>query len=66
MKPLKLSKSYDLKKHLVKKISDAIRVKYDNIFLEINYSDSDIQKDVEESIKTKYNSMNTKNILQPI
>ena len=66
MKPLKLSKSYDLKKYLVKKISDAIRVKYDNIFLEINYSDSDIQKDVEESMKTQYNSMNPKDILQPI
>ena len=66
MKPLKLSKSYDLKKYLVKKISDAIRVKYDNIFLEINYSDSDIQKDVEESMKTQYNSMNPRDILQPI
>ena len=66
MKPLVISKSCDLKKYLVKKISDALRVKYDNIFLEINYSDSDIQKDVEESMKTQYNSMNPRDILQPI
>jgi hypothetical protein len=66
MKPLIISKSCDLKQYLVKKISDALRVKYDNIFLEINYSDSDIQKDVKESMKTQYNTMSPKDILQPI
>ena len=64
MKPL--SKSIDTRKYIINKISDVIRVKYDNIFLEINYNDPELKKDVEELMKPEYYSMNPKDILQPI
>ena len=63
---IKLSKSFDNKKYLVKKISSALKLKYKDDFIKINYQDKDLLKDISDLITTQYYSWKPKELFSPI
>ena len=63
---IKLSKSFDNKKYLVKKISSALKLKYKDDFIKINYQDKDLLKDISHLITTQYYSWKPKELFNPI
>ena len=62
----KLSKSFETKKYLVNKISSALKLKYKDDFIKINYQDKDLLKDISDLITTQYYSWKPKELFSPI
>ena len=56
----------DLKEELIKSISEKLKKKYGTTLKEVEYSDEDLEKDIEELIVTQYFSLEPEELFNPI
>ena len=61
-----LSQSMNTKSYLVNKITQAMKMKYDDAFKQINYRDDQLKRDIDNLITTQYYSWNAKDLFKPI
>ena len=61
-----LSQSMDSKNYLVNKITTAMKMKYDDAFNQINYSETQLRRDIQNLITTQYYSWHPKDVFLPV
>jgi hypothetical protein len=56
----------DSKNYLVNKITTAMKMKYDDAFNQINYSETQLRRDIQNLITTQYYSWHPKDVFLPV